>query len=57
MITRHFIRNKTTTIPNNEIWYTSSDGQIVTPNAYDFGANLVENNYTDGQGMMVFDGI
>ena len=39
------------------IVYTSSDGAIVTP--YDsslFGANITDNTYTDGQGVITFDG-
>ncbi len=44
------------TIPNNQIWYTSSDGNIVTPFATnDFGANLVSNVYKDGKGIISFD--
>ena len=44
-------------IPNNEIWYTSSDGKIVTPNATDvFGAKIVSNTYENGQGVIKFDG-
>ena len=39
-------------IPNNEIWYTSSNGKIVTPNATDvFGANIVSNTYENGKGI------
>jgi len=42
---------------NNEIWYTSSDGNVVTPNKTDvFGANIVSNNYENGQGIITFDG-
>lgn len=48
---------------NNEIWYTSSDGNIVTPHIpstdteiYVFGANLVSNTYSNGYGVMSFDG-
>ena len=33
-------------IPNNEIWYTSSNGNVVTPYATDaFNANIVSNTY------------
>ena len=58
MITRHFSGNKSfnLTIPDNEIWYTSSDGNIVTP--YDtnvFGANIVSNTYENGKGIIKFD--
>ena len=43
--------------PNNVIYYTSSDGNVVTPYAMDvFGANIVSNEYVDGQGIITFDG-
>ena len=43
--------------PANEIWYTSTDGEVVTP--YDstaFGVNIVSNTYGDGMGIITFDG-
>ena len=41
---------------NNEIWYTSTDGNIITPYRTDaFGANIVSNTYKNGQGVMTFD--
>ena len=41
----------------NKIYYTSSDGNIVTPNAIDvFGANIISNTYENGQGVITFDG-
>lgn len=51
----------------NEIWYTSTDGNIVTPRSGEevndfrtieslFGASLVSNTYENGVGRMVFDG-
>lgn len=44
--------------PNNEIWYTSSDGNIVNPfNSSAFGANIVSNTYEGGKGIIKFDGI
>lgn len=44
------------TIPNNEIWYTSSDGNIITPNATDvFGANIISNTIENGKGVILFD--
>ncbi|MBE6211843.1 MAG: hypothetical protein E7129_01725 [Rikenellaceae bacterium] len=44
-------------IPNNEIWYTSSDGAVVTPYKSDvFGANIISNTYADGKGVITFDG-
>ena len=45
-----------TAIPNNQIWYTSMDGEIVEPNAPDFGANIVSNIYEYGKGIITFDG-
>ena len=45
------------TIPNNEIWYTSTDGAVVEPYATDvFGANIVSNTYENGKGIIKFDG-
>ena len=42
---------------NNEIWYTSSDGNIVTPHRSNvFGATIVSNTYEDGKGVITFDG-
>ena len=53
-------------IPNNQIWYTSTDGEIVEPysgvdNNYadaltTFGVNIVSNTYVDGKGVIEFDG-
>ena len=44
-------------IPNNEIWYTSSNRAIVVPSlADDFGANIISNTYNDGKGVITFDG-
>ena len=44
-------------IPNNEIWYTSTDGNIVEPNKADgFGANLLSNTYENDKGVITFDG-
>ena len=43
--------------PNNEIWYTSSDGKVVKPRRSDvFGANIVANTYENGKGVIKFDG-
>lgn len=47
---------------NNEIWYTSTDGNIVNPymvNSYRtniFGANILSNTYKNGKGIIKFDG-
>ena len=41
---------------SNEIWYTSTDGNIVEPYKTDgFGANILSNTYSDGKGVIVFD--
>ena len=43
--------------PTWQILYTSTDGNIVTPNATDvFGANIVNNTYENGVGTITFDG-
>ena len=40
-----------------QIYYTSSDGNIVNPtNANGFGANIISNTYENGQGIITFDG-
>lgn len=55
-------------IPFYEIWYTSTDGEIVEPyykihdddeytDAFTtFGANIISNTYYDGMGIIAFDG-
>ena len=46
-----------TNIPNNQIWYTSTDGNIVTPNKTNvFGATIKSNIYENGKGVITFDG-
>ena len=43
--------------PYNEIWYTSSDENIVVPDSADgFGAKIVSNSYANGKGVIKFDG-
>ncbi len=43
--------------PLNEIWYTSTDCEIVTPyGANVFGANIISNTYKNGKGVIIFDG-
>ena len=43
-------------MPTNEIWYTSSDGNIVAPYRTNvFGANIVSNTYENGMGVILFD--
>ncbi len=50
--------------PANEIWYYSTDGEVVTPfweideegNSV-FNANIISNTYENGKGVIVFDGV
>ena len=45
------------TIPNNEIWYTSTDGKVVTPYVKNtFGIAITSNTYKNGKGVIKFDG-
>ena len=37
---------------NNEIWYTSSDGNIVTPYSASALPTIVSNTYVDGKGII-----
>ena len=42
--------------PSNQIWYTSSDGNVVTPyKTKVFGANIISNTYNNGKGVITFD--
>ena len=42
--------------PNAEIWYTSSNGDVVIPTSSDvFKANIVSNIYEKGKGIIMFD--
>ena len=42
---------------NNEIWYTSTDGAVIAYNSGGVsGANIVSNTYTNGKGVLTFDG-
>ena len=43
-------------VENCRIYYTSSDGNVVTPNSADFNVSIVSNDYKDGQGVIIFDG-
>ena len=44
--------------PNDEIWYTSTDGQVVTPFSVDFGTGITvtSNTYADGKGVIKLSG-
>ncbi len=48
----------TPTTPGNVIYYTSSDGNVVTPrnDGNRFGAKILSNEYVDGLGVITFDG-
>ena len=41
-------------IPNDEVWYTSSDGNIVAPYSTSALPNIVSNTYADGKGIIKF---
>ena len=44
-------------IPNNQILYTSSDGNVITPyRTTVFGANIISNTYNNVMGIITFDG-
>ena len=41
--------------PNTQIFYTSSDGKVVNPNAASWGgATIISNTYKNGQGVITF---
>ena len=43
-------------IPNNQIWYTTTDQKILSLTyAASFGANWLSNNYDNGKGVITFD--
>lgn len=51
--------------PNNEIWYTTSDGkvlqhhvvdQVLTSETKNFGVNVISNTYQNGKGIIKCDG-
>ncbi len=42
---------------STKIYYTSLDGQIIEPySSNGFGSKIISNTYTDGQGVILFDG-
>ena len=44
------------TQPANEIWYTSTDEQVVNPdNTHAFGATITSNTYENGKGIIKFN--
>lgn len=43
------------TIPNNQIWYTSGDGNVIIPNNTSaFGSDIISNVYENGKGTITF---
>lgn len=43
-------------VPSNQIWYVSTDGNAVTPSKETgFGANIESNVYENGKGIITFD--
>lgn len=45
------------TISDNQIWYTTEQGNTVTPYKTDaFGVNIISNVYKNGKGIITFDG-
>lgn len=42
-------------IANNEIWYISSDDNIIEPDTYYFSGTIVSNTYGNGKGVIVFE--
>ena len=46
---------KAAPIPDNEIWYTTTDGNIVTSPTSGTFYNQKSNTYTDGKGVIVFN--
>lgn len=55
MLRRHFMINTNSGIPKDEIWYTSSDGNIVTPNNTDSFPTILSNTYVNGKGIIKFE--
>ena len=41
-------------VPNDEIWYTSTDGNVVTPQSVNALPTIVSNTYVDGKGIIKF---
>lgn len=51
------MRSPQTKQPNNEIWYTTNDGEIVVPRNGAFkGLTILSNSYMDGKGVITLDG-
>lgn len=43
-----------TQIPDNEVWYTTTDGKVINP-YYNSNINIVSNKYENGKGVIRFD--
>ncbi|MBP3565356.1 MAG: leucine-rich repeat domain-containing protein [Alistipes sp.] len=43
-------------IPNNKIYYTTTDGNVITPYSQSFGATITSNVYENGKGIITFEG-
>lgn len=70
MIAESVTSDKLGIVPNNEIWYTTLDGEVQhfaeevefydeddnSVSVSNFGANIVSNTYKNGKGVVVFDG-
>ncbi|MBQ2958340.1 MAG: leucine-rich repeat domain-containing protein [Alistipes sp.] len=50
------VPDTTATPANNEIWYTTTDGNIVNTSSSKFNVNIESNIYKDGKGIITFDG-
>ena len=49
--------NQVYPVPANEIWYTSTDGEIVTPSLDNaFNVTILSNEYKNGKGVIKFSG-
>ena len=52
-----FEKGEVVNLESRKIYYTSTDGNVVTPYATNvFGANIVSNTYENGLGVITFDG-
>jgi hypothetical protein len=40
----------------DEIWYTTTDGNIVKPNSRAFGSKILSNTYRNGKGVIIVEG-
>ena len=50
---------KSNVMANNEIWYTTTDNKRIIPPSTEptvFGAYFISNTYSDGKGVLTFDG-